>query len=105
MTSLCGRQVVGPIRLTRNTPFAAQFALIRITACETARMATDYRSPARSALVTFRTTVDEKARLKREAAEAGLTLTQLFELRMLGYTTPVGKSGPQPQSERLDISA
>ena len=56
-------------------------------------------------MINFRITPEEKARLKSEAAEAGLTLTQLFELRMLGYTTPVGKSGPQPQSERLDISA
>lgn len=80
-------------------------ASFRIHLCQTAAMPTDHRSARRGAMINFRITPEEKARLKSEAAEAGLTLTQLFELRMLGYTTPVGKSGPQPQSERLDISA
>ncbi len=68
-------------------------------------MATDYRSSRRAVQVTFRMTTEDKARLKREAAEAGLTLTQLFEQRMLGHAYPVGKSGPQPQTERLNLSA
>lgn len=68
-------------------------------------MATDHRSARRAVQVTFRMTSEDKARLKREAAEAGLTLTQLFEKRMLGEAHPVGKSGPIPQPERLAIGA
>lgn len=69
-------------------------------------MATDYRSAARSVGVPFRMTQDERTQLEVEMRAEGLTsLQQLFEARVFGHPKPRRKPGPQPQSERLDISA
>lgn len=53
----------------------------------------EHRSNAREDAATFRMTTDEKARLKAEAAAAGLTFQQLFELRMLGQAKPRLRDG------------
>lgn len=52
-----------------------------------------HRSADRDAPATFRMSVQDKARLKQEAADAGLTLQQLFEQRMLGEAKPRGRDG------------
>ena len=56
---------------------------------------------------TFRMTRAEREQLRREAAEAGISLQQLFELRMLGgIRPPRGKPGrPRKarQGEALDL--
>lgn len=62
----------------------------------------DFRSSDRDAPATFRMSVEEKARIKREAADAGLTLQQLFELRMLGEAKPRPRDGRRPKPNRLD---
>jgi hypothetical protein len=61
-----------------------------------------FRGPDRQAGARFRMSAEEKDRLKREAAEAGLTFQQLFELRMLGTAKPVGRDGRRPRIKRQD---
>jgi hypothetical protein len=69
-------------------------------------MAKDYRSVSRVVGVPFRMTVEERAQLEDEMHAEGLTsLQQLFESRVFGQPKPRRKPGPQPQDERLDISA
>jgi hypothetical protein len=68
-------------------------------------MASDYRSEEREVGYFFRMTKDERNRLHREADAEGLSLQQLLELRALGEAKPRRRSGPQVQTERLDISA
>lgn len=66
-----------------------------------------HRSAGRSAPATFRMSDGEKARLKQEAADAGLTLQQLFEQRMLGEAKPRGRDGrPRKidQAEQLPLA-
>jgi hypothetical protein len=46
------------------------------------------RGPERRASSIFRMSVEEKAQLEAEAAKAGITLQQLFELRILGVVKP-----------------
>lgn len=46
--------------------------------------------------VTFRLTEDDRNRIKREAAAAGLTVQQLFELRMLGAPRSARRPGRRP---------
>lgn len=57
----------------------------------------DFRAPDRDALAAFRMSVEEKERLKKEAADAGLTMQQLFELRMLGEAKPRPRDGRKPR--------
>jgi len=52
-----------------------------------------FRSDLREQAATFRMTRADKTRLRQDAADAGLTLQQLFELRMLGEARPVGRYG------------
>ena len=61
-----------------------------------------HRSADREAPATFRMSVAEKARLKQEAADAGLTLQQLFEQRMLGEARPRPRDGRRPSAEPGD---
>ncbi len=69
-------------------------------------MATDPRSQARSVNVSFRMTTDERVRLQKEAVHEGFeSVQQLLEARIFGAAKPRRKPGPQPQNERLDISA
>ena len=66
-----------------------------------------HRSVERDAPATFRMSAIEKARIKQEAADAGLTLQQLFELRMLGEAKPRGRDGrPRKgdQAEQLPLA-
>ena len=60
--------------------------------------ASDFRSPDRDAVASFRMSMDEKERLKKLAADAGMTLQQLFELRMLGEAKPRPRDGRKPRS-------
>lgn len=57
---------------------------------------------------TYRMTRSEKARMKREASELGLTVQQLFELRMFGAAKPIGQDGRprinRHQAEELPIA-
>ena len=58
--------------------------------------------PSLNGPATFRMTREERAGLHREAAEAGLSVQQLFELRMLGAVRPPrGKPG-RPRKPRQD---
>jgi hypothetical protein len=69
-------------------------------------MATDYRSGQREVGVPFRMSKDDRTQLEREMrAEGFSSLQQLFEARVFGAPKPRRKSGPQPQAERLDLSA
>lgn len=73
-------------------------------------MAYNDRGPERRASSIFRMSVEEKARLEAEAAEAGISLQQLFELRILGAVKPApgpGRRKKPRQSEELhyDMSA
>lgn len=61
-----------------------------------------FRSDDREVAATYRMTRDEKQRLRREAAELGLTLQQLFELRMFGQAKPVGRDGRPPKSTQQE---
>lgn len=69
-------------------------------------MAYEDRSAERKAVSVFRTSAEEKARLRAEASAAGLTLQQLFELRLLGEAKPVPESGRRKrlQQEELPLS-
>ena len=51
------------------------------------------RSDAREIAATYRMPRADKERLRCEAAAAGLTMQQLFELRMFGEARPVGPFG------------
>jgi hypothetical protein len=51
------------------------------------------RSDAREAAAIYRMHRADKERLRCEAAAAGLTMQQLFELRMFGEARPVGPFG------------
>ena len=51
------------------------------------------RSDAREAAAIYRMHRADKERLRSEAAAAGLTMQQLFELRMFGEARPVGPFG------------
>lgn len=68
-------------------------------------------SPAdREAAVHFMLSVKERARLKAEADADGLTMQQLFELKMLGAAKPRATRGrrrkPRQDEElRYDMSA
>lgn len=64
------------------------------------------RSEARSTSHTFRMSADEKAKLKNDAVQAGLSLQQLFELRMLGAAKPrppEGRPRKDTQTEELPL--
>lgn len=65
-----------------------------------------HRSDERNAVALFRMSDDEKARLKQDAADAGLTLQQLFELRMLGAAKPRRRDGrpPKDRQEQLPLA-
>lgn len=67
-----------------------------------------YRGDEREIAATYRMTRAEKDRIKREAAEMGLTGQQLFELRMFGQAKPVGRDGrpriSRHQDEELPIA-
>lgn len=61
----------------------------------------------RETALTFRMSFADRARLKQEAAEADLTLQQLFELRMLGEVKPravMGRPRKQHQDEELPLA-
>jgi hypothetical protein len=65
------------------------------------------RSVERFTAATYRMTEAEKARIRREAADLGLTNQQLFELRMFGQAKPVGRDGRRPkprQDEKLPLA-
>lgn len=69
-------------------------------------MAADLRSRARAVNVSFRMTPEERSILQRAAADEGFeSVQQLLEARMFGAPKPRRKPGPQPQDERLDMSA
>lgn len=73
-------------------------------------MAYNDRGPERRASSIFRMSVEEKAALEAEAAKAGITLQQLFELRILGAIKPApgpGRRRKPDQNEELhfDMSA
>lgn len=69
-------------------------------------MSRDYRSGSRSVGATFRMTEEERDQLREVAAREGYSsLQQLFEARLLGEAKPKRKPGPQPQAERLDLTA
>lgn len=69
-------------------------------------MPKDYRSGDRATAISFRMTTEEREQLHREVVEGGYTsLQQLLEARVFGAPKPRRKSGPQPQAERLDLSA
>lgn len=64
----------------------------------------------RETALTFRMSFQDRARLKQEAADADLTLQQLFELRMLGAVkprAPMGRRRKHSRDEELhyDMSA
>ncbi len=61
----------------------------------------------RAAGYCFRMSAEDRDRLKAEATAAGLTVQQLFELRLLGATKPRVRMGrpPKPrQDEELPIA-
>lgn len=60
--------------------------------------ASDFRAPDRDAVASFRMSAEEKERLKKEASGSGLTLQQLFELRMLGEAKPRPRDGRKPRT-------
>jgi hypothetical protein len=65
------------------------------------------RSVDRDVAATYRMTSEERAKIRREAAELGLTGQQLFELRMFGRAKPVGRDGrpkTRHQAEELPIA-
>ena len=64
---------------------------------------TDYRSEQREALVVIRMSMEEKAMLKAEAACAGLSLQQLFELRVLGVAKPRPRDGRRPNLPQSEL--
>jgi hypothetical protein len=69
-------------------------------------MATDPRSRDRFVNVTFRVSEAERASLREQALRQGYaSVQQLLEARMLGAAKPKRKPGPQPQTERLEVSA
>ena len=51
---------------------------------------------ATSRAYPFQLTEDRHARLKREAAEAGLTMQAYLELKVFGEIRPRGPKGPRP---------
>lgn len=57
------------------------------------------RSVDRDVAATYRMTRADKERIRREAADLGLTAQQLFELRMFGQAKPVGRDG-RPRTRR-----
>ena len=64
-------------------------------------------TPERAAGYCFLMSVEDRERLKAEAAAAGLTLQQLFELRLLGATKPRVRRGrplKPRQHEELPIA-
>lgn len=70
----------------------------------------DYRSEGRGVAATFRMSAEDKGTLKAEAQREGLTLQQLFELRMLGQAKPRPRDGRPPKTRQeeelaLDMSA
>lgn len=82
----------------------------RIPAPKIGAMAYNDRGPERRASSIFRMSVEEKAQLEAEAAEAGISLQQLFELRILGTVKPAPGPGrrkkPRQNEElRYDMSA
>jgi hypothetical protein len=73
-------------------------------------MAYNDRGPDRRASSIFRMSVEEKAALEAEAAKAGITLQQLFELRILGAIKPAPgpgrrRKGNQHEELHFDMSA
>jgi hypothetical protein len=65
-------------------------------------MRPDYRSEDRDVSATFRMHAADKLRLKQDAAKAGLTMQQLFELKMLGEARPRGQDGRPRKPGQLD---
>lgn len=73
-------------------------------------MAEMYRSPEQATCVVVRMGDDDKAALKKEAADAGLTMQQLAELRLFGEARPLRtpgrrKQAKQPEELPLGMSA
>lgn len=58
-------------------------------------------SPDRAASHTFRMSVEDKQRMRRTAEEVGLTMQQLFELKMFGEAKPRGRDG-RPRKPGVD---
>lgn len=58
----------------------------------------------RETALTFRMSFADRAQLKQDAADAGFTLQQLYELRMLGAVkprAPMGRPRKHAQNEEL----
>lgn len=69
-------------------------------------MPIEHRSAARDTSHTFRMSAEDKALMKRTAAEAGLTIQQLFERRMFGAERPTPREGrprKYDQNEELPL--
>ena len=56
----------------------------------------------RSAPTTVRMTVEERTKLRAEAASLGLSLQQLFELRLFGTVKPRRVPGRRPKSQEQE---
>ena len=63
------------------------------------------RSDAREAAAIYRMHRADKERLRSEAAAAGLTMQQLFELRMFGEARPVGPFGRTRKLDKAEEKA
>ena len=66
-----------------------------------------HRSKARDVSAVFRMSVEDRARLKREAADAGVSLQQLFEQKLLGEHRPArapGRPRKRPSDAELPLT-
>ena len=63
------------------------------------------RSDAREIAAIYRMPRADKERLRCEAAAAGLTMQQLFELRMFGEARPVGPFGRTRKLDKAEEKA
>ena len=91
------------MRVKSCLSFGVSVATIRMPVHHPRMSRTDYRSEQREALAVIRMSVEEKAMLKAEAARAGLSLQQLFELRLLGAAKPRPRDGRRPNGPRPDL--
>ncbi len=56
--------------------------------------------------ISFRMSAEEREQLELEAREGGFdSLQQLLEVRVFGEARPRRRPGPQPQEDRLPVSA
>lgn len=72
--------------------------------------ATVHRSEARESHYLFRMSKADKARLKRLATEAGMSIQAYLEYTALGYERPIERAPGRPRKQQeiqgeLDISA